>query len=137
MWKQVNLVGKQIFFLDTSRLLKLSLNSDAMQETWVGKIPWRRERLPNPVFWSGEFFGLYSPRGHKESDMTEWFSLSLKFLGHHHASILLTFWSVSHLFYHLSKVASLILWPSNHLWAQLLPFDLVSIYFIEIHGRHL
>ena len=37
----------------------------------VGKIPWRRERLPTPVFWPGEFYGLYSPWGHKESDMTE------------------------------------------------------------------
>ena len=27
----------------------------------VGKIPWRRERLPNPVFWPGESHGLYSP----------------------------------------------------------------------------
>ena len=27
----------------------------------VGKIPWRRERLPTPVFWPGEFHGLYSP----------------------------------------------------------------------------
>ena len=33
----------------------------------VGKIPWRRERLPTPVFWPGEF----SPWGHKELDMTE------------------------------------------------------------------
>ena len=24
-----------------------------------GKIPWRRERLPTPVFWPGEFHGLY------------------------------------------------------------------------------
>ena len=24
----------------------------------VGKIPWRRERLPTPVFWPGEFHGL-------------------------------------------------------------------------------
>ena len=36
-----------------------------MRETWVrswvGKIPWRRERLPTPVFWPGEFHGLYSP----------------------------------------------------------------------------
>ena len=28
---------------------------------WVGKIPWRRKRLPTPVFWPGEFHGLYSP----------------------------------------------------------------------------
>ena len=33
---------------------------------WVGKIPWRRERLPTPVFWPGELHGLYSPWGHKE-----------------------------------------------------------------------
>ena len=38
---------------------------------WVGKIPWRRERLPTPVFWPGEFHGLYSSWGCKESDMTE------------------------------------------------------------------
>ena len=25
-----------------------------MQETWVGKIPWRREWLPAQVFWSAE-----------------------------------------------------------------------------------
>ena len=40
-----------------------------------GKIPWRRERLPTPVFWPGEFHGLYRPWGHKESDTTEWLSL--------------------------------------------------------------
>ena len=39
----------------------------------VGKIRWRRDRLPTPVFWSGEFHGLDSPWGHKESDMTEEF----------------------------------------------------------------
>ena len=27
---------------------------------WVGKIPWGRERLPTPIFWPGEFHGLYS-----------------------------------------------------------------------------
>ena len=40
-------------------------------DPWVGKIPWRRERLSTPVFWPGEFHGLYSPWGHKELDMTE------------------------------------------------------------------
>ena len=43
----------------------------------LGSIPelerflWRREKLPTPVFWPGEFHGLYSPWGCKESDMTE------------------------------------------------------------------
>ena len=45
-------------------------------DPWVGKILWRRERLPTPAFWPGEFHGLYSPCGHKESDMTEWLSVS-------------------------------------------------------------
>ena len=27
--------------------------------------------IPTPVFWPGEFHGLYSPWGHKESDMTD------------------------------------------------------------------
>ena len=26
-----------------------------MRETWVGKTHWRRQRLPTPVFWPGEF----------------------------------------------------------------------------------
>ena len=46
----------------------------------VGKIPWRREQLPTPVFWPGEFHGQrslagYSPWGRKELDMaspTQW-----------------------------------------------------------------
>ena len=29
---------------------------------WVGKIPWRRERLPTPVFWPGEFHGVTKNR---------------------------------------------------------------------------
>ena len=31
---------------------------DLGSDPWVGKIPWRRERLLTPVFWSGEFDGL-------------------------------------------------------------------------------
>ena len=39
-------------------------------------MPWRRERLPTPVFWPGEFHGLYSLWGRTESDTTEQLSLS-------------------------------------------------------------
>ena len=49
---------------------------------WVGKIPWRSERLHTPVFWPGEFHGPYSPEGHKESDTTEHLSLHITFLSH-------------------------------------------------------
>ena len=53
-------------------------NPPAMQETLcVGKIHWRRDRLPTPVLGPGEFCGLYSPWGPKELDMTEQLSLSL------------------------------------------------------------
>ena len=59
-----------------ARLVK---NLPAMWETgfdpWVGKIPWRREQLPIPVFWPGELPGLYGPWGHKESDTTEQLAL--------------------------------------------------------------
>ena len=48
---------------------------------WVGKIPWRREKLPTSVFWPGEFHGLYSPWSRKESDTTEWLSLTLSHTG--------------------------------------------------------
>ena len=45
-----------------SLVAQLVKNPPAKQETefdpWVGKIPWRRERLPTPVFWPGEFHGL-------------------------------------------------------------------------------
>ena len=64
-----------------SLVTRLVKNPPAMQETWVqtspwaGKISWRRERLPTPVSWPGEFHGLYSPWGLKESDMTERLSL--------------------------------------------------------------
>jgi len=61
---------------------QLAENLPAMQETWVkfnswvGKIPWRRERLPTSVFWPREFHGVYSPWGHKELDTTERLSLT-------------------------------------------------------------
>ena len=50
-------------------------------DPWVGKIPWRREWLPTPVFLPGQFQGQrslagYSPWGHKVPDRTELLTLS-------------------------------------------------------------
>ena len=42
----------------------------------LGKSPGEGKGYPL-VFWPREFHGLYSPWGHKESNMTEWLSLSL------------------------------------------------------------
>ena len=49
---------------------------------WIGKIPWRREWLATSVFLSGKFHGQrslegYGPLSRKESDTTEWLTLSL------------------------------------------------------------
>ena len=45
-------------------------------DPWVGKIPWRRERLPTSVFWPGESHRLYNPWGREKPDTTERLSLS-------------------------------------------------------------
>jgi len=62
-------------FLWASLVAQLVKNSPAMQETWVRSLGWEdpleKERQPSPVFGPGEFHGLYSPWGCKESDMTE------------------------------------------------------------------
>ena len=62
--------------MEASLISQLVKNPPAMQETpefdsWIGKIHWRRDRLPIPVFWPGELHGLYSSCGRKESDMSE------------------------------------------------------------------
>ena len=53
-------------------------------DPWVRKIPWRRKWQPIPEFLSGKSYGQrslagYSPWGCKDSDRTEWLTLSLSF----------------------------------------------------------
>ena len=53
-------------------------------DPWVGKNHERRERLPTPAFWPGEFQGLHSLQGCRESDTrltTFTFPLSMPLLG--------------------------------------------------------
>ena len=84
--------------------IDMSAMQETQFDSWVRKIHWRRDRLPTPVFLRfpcgsagkesacnvgdlglipglgrspGEFHGLYSPWGLKESDMTERAALSL------------------------------------------------------------
>jgi len=54
--------------------------SPTVWESWVGKILWRKERLPTPIFWPEEFHGLYNPWGRKELDTTGRLPLSLLIL---------------------------------------------------------
>ena len=65
-----------MFIRWASLVAQLVKNLLAIWETWVGKILGRKERLSTPVFWPGEFQGLYSPWSCKELDMTEQLSLS-------------------------------------------------------------
>ena len=64
------------------RVKILPAMQETQVETWVRKIPWRRENQSTLVFSPREFHGQsslvgYSPWGHKESDMTECLALSL------------------------------------------------------------
>ena len=51
-------IGYPLQYSWPSLVAQLVMNLPTKQETWVGKIPWRRERLPTPVFWPGESHGL-------------------------------------------------------------------------------
>ena len=68
-------IGYALQYSWASVVAQLVKNPPAMRTTWVQSLGWEdpleKERLPTPVFWPGEFHGLYSPWGHKESDMTE------------------------------------------------------------------
>ena len=68
-------IGYPLQYSWVSLVAQLVKNLPAMWETWFdpwfGKIPWRRERLPTPVFWPGEFHGLYSPWSHKRIRVTK------------------------------------------------------------------
>ena len=73
-------IGYPLQNFSDSLVAQLVKNLPAMWDTWIWPLgwedPWRREQLPTPVFWPGEFHGLYSPWDRKELDMTEWLSLS-------------------------------------------------------------
>ena len=89
-------------------------------DLWVGKIPWRREQLPTPVFWPGEFHGSYCPWGHEESDTTEWLSLSL-------------FRQLIQL--HMVKLT--IAWSSHFLDMALLFLCCMPLHILPIKNHHL
>ena len=80
-------IGYSLQYSWASLVAQMVKNLPAVWEIWVpslvGKIPWKREWLPTPVFWPGEFQGQrslagYSPWGCKQSDIIE----QLSILGH-------------------------------------------------------
>ena len=58
-----------------SPIAQLVKNLPAVQETWVRSLGWEdpleKGKATHSVFWPGEFHGLASPWGPKESDTTE------------------------------------------------------------------
>ena len=54
-------IGYLLQYSWASFVAQLVKNLPAMWETWVWSLrwedPWRKERLPTPVFWPGEFHG--------------------------------------------------------------------------------
>ena len=79
-----------------SLMAQLVKNPPAMWETWVWPLGWEdpleKGKATTPVFWPGEFHGLYSPWGLKESDMIGWLSLSLSFQGTTYTKFKRNFW---------------------------------------------
>ena len=67
-------------------MAQLVENLPATWEAWVLSLGWDYPQEmrwpPTTVFWPGEFHGLYSPWGLKESDTTEWLSLSTHIIKH-------------------------------------------------------
>ena len=75
---QVKVTQMYVFVksLRASLVAQMVKNLSAIQETWVGKIPWRRAWQPPPEFLPGESHGQrslvsYNPRCCKESNVTE------------------------------------------------------------------
>ena len=73
-------IGYPLQYSQASLGAQLVKNLPAMQETWVRSLGWEdpleKGKATHPWSWPGEFRGLYSPQGHKESDTTERLSLS-------------------------------------------------------------
>ena len=74
-------IGYSLQYSWASLVAQLVNNPPAVWETWVQSLGWedlwKREWLPTPIFWPGEFHGLYSQEDHKELDTTDQLSFSL------------------------------------------------------------
>ena len=72
MISKIELIFKFPWACLAAQLVK---NPPAVQETWVRSLgredPLEKGKATTPVFWPGEFHGLYGPWGRKESDTTE------------------------------------------------------------------
>ena len=60
----INLSDFRLYYKGASLVAQTVKRLSAMQETWVGKIPWRRKWQPTPVFLPGKSHGLRSLVGY-------------------------------------------------------------------------
>ena len=62
-------IGYPLQYFWASLMAQLGKNLPAVHETWVQSLNWEdpleKGKLPTPVFWPGEFHGLYRLWGHK------------------------------------------------------------------------
>ena len=74
-------IGHPLQYSWASLVAQLVKYLPAMWETWVWSLSWEDplEKGTATQFWPGEFHGLYIAWGRKESDRTEWLSLSQSF----------------------------------------------------------
>ena len=80
MWAGFRLIYAFSGFVNhwVSLIVQLVKNPPAMRDTWVRSLGWEdpleEGKATTPVFWPGEFHGLYSPWGSKELDRAKWLS---------------------------------------------------------------
>ena len=62
-------------------MVQLVENPPAIWEIWVQSLGWEdtleKGKATHSSIWPGDFHGLYSPRGHKELDMTATFTFTV------------------------------------------------------------
>ena len=68
--------AEHLYYLRASLVAQILKNPPSMRDSWVRKIPWRREQLPTLVFHGQRSLAGYSPRARQESDTTEHLSLT-------------------------------------------------------------
>ena len=68
-------IGYPLQYSWASLVVQLVKNPPTVWEAWVQFLGWKdpmeKGKATPPVFWPGEFHGLYSPGGCKESDTIE------------------------------------------------------------------
>ena len=76
-------IGYPLQYSSASLVAQKGKNPPAILETWVQSMgledPPEKGKAAHSSILAGEFHGLCNPWGHKESDTTEWRSLSLQF----------------------------------------------------------